>query len=445
MGLWRGCWGGFLARSIHKMAARPIAIDLFAGCGGMSLGLEAAGFDVALAVEFDAIHALVHHYNFPYCHTLCRDIAKVTRTDIYAALQANGYMGEIDLIAGGPPCQGFSHIGKRQLDDPRNALVFEYVRIIAEIRPKYFIFENVPGIASGEHRHFLSELIREFKTIGYCVTTPVKILDASAFDAPQKRKRLILLGSRADVRQADYPKHTYRGGSANDMDIFADETHACANVGAALADLSAIPVFTGTDGGIPSGQLHYENYRERYAPIPSGIFSNCHTRATSGLVFGHIGSVHTLNSIERFAQTAPGSVEPTSRFFKLAENGLCNTLRAGTSSDKGAYTAPRPIHYAQPRCISVREAARLHTFPDWFQFHRTIWHGFREIGNAVVPALAKALGNAVAEALGIDATRPIPCRTLAPVADGLLEYNMSQASNYWGIADTVIAKRRRVA
>ena len=115
---------------------RPISIDLFAGCGGISLGLEAAGFDIAAAVEFNAIHALVHHFNFPYSVSLCQDISELKTDELLTSIGAKGFDGEVDLVAGGPPCQGFSHIGKRQLDDPRNSLVFDYLRIIKDIQPK---------------------------------------------------------------------------------------------------------------------------------------------------------------------------------------------------------------------------------------------------------------------------------------------------------------------
>ena len=170
----------------------------------------------------------------------------------------------------------------------------------------------------------------------------------------------------------------------------------------------------------------------------------CHRRGVKETVYGHIGSKHTEKSITRFDTTEPGTVEKTSRFFKLSSSGLCNTLRAGTASDKGAYTAPRPIHYSVPRCITVREAARLHTFPDWFRFHGTIWHGFREIGNAVIPLLAKKLGDQVVEALGID-TKKLPTYVLDPVDEKYLKYNMGQASTYWDIPADVIPKRKRLA
>lgn len=426
------------------MSKRPIAIDLFAGCGGMSLGLEAAGFDVALAIEFDAVHSLVHHFNFPYCTTICRDISKVGSSEILENLESKSYGTEVDLIAGGPPCQGFSHIGKRQIDDPRNSLVFEYLRIISEIKPKYFIFENVPGIATGTHRKFLLELINEFESIGYSVQKPVEILDASEFGAPQKRKRLILIGSRSDVKTASYPKITYEDATKAIGNLFFDHLSDFITSSDAISDLEKIDVFINKDEGVPISRLNYGEKRENYSISPSGIFSKCHKRSVTDLVYGHIGSVHIQQSIDRFAETEAGKVEPKSRFFKLSATGLCNTLRAGTNSDRGAFTAPRPIHYSKPRCITVREAARLHTFPDWFQFHRTIWHGFREIGNAVIPALSKELGSSVIEALGINPSG-LKTRVLEEMPDYLLSYSMSQASKYWGIADDTIPKRKRLS
>ncbi|MFM7578434.1 MAG: DNA cytosine methyltransferase, partial [Microcystaceae cyanobacterium] len=186
----------------------------------------------------------------------------------------------------------------------------------------------------------------------------------------------------------------------------------------------------------------YINHRQKYAMAPSDVFQFCHYRFHRGIVYGHLGSLHTQDSRARFAITKPGTIEPKSRFWKLSADGFCNTLRAGTNRDKGAYTAPRPIHYALPRCITIREAARLHTFPDWFQFHRTIWHGFREIGNAVIPVLAKELGSSILKFLEID-PKKLPRSELKPVEESILTYNLSQASAYWEISDNIIPKRKR--
>lgn len=406
---------------------RPIAIDLFAGCGGMSLGLEASGFDIIAAVEIDPIHALIHHLNFPHTKTICQDIRNLNTDILKNILQEKGVKKDLDLVAGGPPCQGFSAMGKRQLDDPRNSLVFEYLRVIKHLKPKYFIFENVPGMTTGKHQQFLQELINEFEKIDYQITKPVQIVDASLFGAPQRRKRLILLGSRQDVQPLNYPL----------------ETEEFNDVASAIADLNSIPPFIGKNKGIEAEKLDYSGFRVNFALQPQGIYSLCHQRQTDKLIYNHIGSNHTEKSQNRFQHVSPGKIDQVSRFLKLSPTGLCNTLRAGTARDKGAYTAARPIHYQQPRCITVREAARLHTFPDWFLFHETIWHGFREIGNAVIPLLAKTVGDEIINLLQIDINQ-IEVKKIDPPSKDLMTYNMEQASIYWKVSSDIIPKRKKM-
>jgi DNA (cytosine-5)-methyltransferase 1 len=131
-----------------------------------------------------------------------------------------------------------------------------------------------------------------------------------------------------------------------------------------------------------------------------------------------------------------------SRFYKLALDGICNTLRAGTASDRGAFTSPRPIHPVYPRCISVREAARLHSYPDWFRFHRTIWHGFRQIGNSVPPLLGRAVGARIAEALGVVPCKPTEVLELGP--EELAAFNMKQAADHFSVSPKVIPPRKRL-
>ena len=414
---------------------RPIAIDLFSGCGGMSLGLEAAGFDIAVAVEVDPIHSLIHHVNFPYTATICKDIKQLNSQEIIDALTKQGFQNEIELIAGGPPCQGFSQMGKRQLDDPRNSLIFEYVRIVSELKPKYFIFENVPGLVSGKQKKFLQELIFKFEAIDYSIAQPIKILDASLYGAPQKRKRLILIGSRNNLKKISYPAETHGNKADNNLKKLV-------TVNEAISDLAIHPAFTNGDEGIAPNKLDYKGFRQNYCPSPQGLFSLCHKRKINPRVYGHLGSKHQDTSIKRFELTEPGKTEKISRLFKLSSNSLCNTLRAGTARDKGSYTAPRPIHYSEPRCITVREAARLHTFPDWFQFHNTIWHGFREIGNSVIPLLAKSLGDSTIEALEINPD-DLETKILARMDRKYLSFNIIEASEYWQVSEDVIPKRKR--
>ena len=164
---------------------KPIGVDLFAGAGGLSLGFEQAGFHIAAAIEYDPIHAATHEYNFPDCSTICRSVADIDGDYIRAHSKIG--KADVDVVFGGAPCQGFSMIGKRALDDPRNGLVYHFVRIVSELKPKYFIFENVRGLTVGEHKKFLSEIIAEFKAEGYKVQEDYQVLNAVNFRSEERR------------------------------------------------------------------------------------------------------------------------------------------------------------------------------------------------------------------------------------------------------------------
>jgi DNA (cytosine-5)-methyltransferase 1 len=189
----------------HNEPTRPIAVDLFAGAGGMSLGFEQAGFRVAAAVEIDPIHACVHKFNFPDCTVIPRSVRDLTGQMIR---ETAGIRGKVEVVCGGAPCQGFSLIGKRILDDPRNSLVKDFVRIVSELDAEYFVFENVKGLTVGTHRRFLDELIESFEEIGYSVRLPWAVLNAVSYGVPQDRKRLFLLGSKKGNRIPFYPEAT---------------------------------------------------------------------------------------------------------------------------------------------------------------------------------------------------------------------------------------------
>jgi DNA (cytosine-5)-methyltransferase 1 len=150
---------------------------------------------------------------------------------------------------------------------------------------------------------------------------------------------------------------------------------------------------------------------------------------------------HTLISRQRFSAAREGENEPVSRFYKLPSNGIANTLRAGTDSARGAFTSPRPIHYLYPRCITVREMARLHGFPDWFRFHITKWHGARQVGNAVPPPLARAVAECLIAALGHQPEKP--AKILALGDPSLLRLNMAEASRFWGVSVPIGRRDRK--
>lgn len=408
---------------------RPIGIDLFSGVGGLSLGFEQAGFDVRAAVEIDPVHAAAHKFNFPNCAVIPKSVVGLTAMEIRRA--AGIGKERVDVVFGGAPCQGFSLIGQRALNDPRNMLVREFVRIVGELDASYFVFENVKGLTLGRHRKFLDELIEEFEAMGYIVERDWKVLNASCFGVPQDRERLILLGAKRGRRLPKYPEPSTRPAGSK-----------------VLANKPESPTVQDALGDLPDAEqfeelLHSDSVKAANWGYPTTYAQElrCQTRAAwhfgyrrewdPSILTASIRTEHSEISRRRFRETEPGTVEPISRFYRLPPDGVSNTLRAGTDSARGAFTSPRPIHYEKARCITVREMARLHGFPDWFRFHETKWHGARQIGNAVPPPLARAIAGKVMEALGVRPERPQ--ETLELNQSDLLKMGMAEAASYWGV------------
>lgn len=424
-----------------QILSRPIAVDLFAGAGGMTLGFEQAGFDVLASVEIDPIHCAVHEFNFPFWKIFCKSIADITAEEI----RANSCIGdrEIDVVFGGPPCQGFSLIGKRVFDDPRNALISHYIKLVLELQPKFFVLENVKGMTVGKHQEFISIIINEFEEHGYQVCQEYKVLNASEYGVPQNRERLFLLGSRQGLELPKYPKPITKPVKSK---------KACFN-----NQLSTSPTVWDAIGDLPEVENYIELFEQDWAIANFGKPSNYgkHLRGfvsanndysyprqyDSRILTSSLRTKHSLESIKRFESTPYGKTESVSRFLKLDPQGICNTLRAGTPSNRGAFTSARPIHPFTPRCITVREAARLHSYPDWFRFHTTKWHGFRQVGNSVPPLLAKAVASEIIKALGLFSEKPRVVQKLGNKK--FLMFDMSQAAHYYGVDPHIIEPRTK--
>ena len=214
---------------------RPIGVDLFAGAGGMSLGFEQAGFDVAASVEYDPIHCAIHEFNFPDCAAICRSVADIDGAHIRSRSRIADR--QVDVVFGGAPCQGFSMIGKRALDDPRNSLVHHFVRLVVDLKSSYFVFENVRGLTVGPHKKFLEEIIREFQNNGYRMIDRYQVLNAANYGVPQDRRRLFLIGARHNNPLSSYPNPTHEpvlNGKCDTGNLFLRKTP---NVWSALSDL----------------------------------------------------------------------------------------------------------------------------------------------------------------------------------------------------------------
>ncbi len=420
---------------------RPIGVDLFAGAGGMSLGFEQAGFDVVAAVEIDPVHCAVHKFNFPNCAIMPRSVVGLKGSEIRLAAGIGNRA--VDVVFGGAPCQGFSMIGQRVLDDPRNALVQEFLRIVSELEAKSFVFENVKGLTVGRHRQFLDEFVEIAQGLGYEIRLPWQVLNASHFGTPQNRERLILYGAKRKSHLPHYPEAI---------------SHPADGRGKLNPNLPLGPSVADALGDLPNAESFEElcfsdTVRTRAWGKPSAYASElrCTTNDAwhfsyvrnwdPSLLTGSIRTEHTDISRRRFSETKGGQTEPISRFYKLSAQGLSNTLRAGTDGARGAFTSPRPIHPEHNRCVTVREMARLHGYPDWFRLHETKWHGARQIGNSVPPPLARAVAAELIASLGYVPSRPF--ETLELGSTVLLGLTVSQAAAHFGIAAPTSKRDRK--
>lgn len=412
--------------TIRDIEARPVAVDLFAGAGGLSLGMEQAGFDVACAVEYDAIHAATHIYNFPDTDVLVASASDVTADAIRERTRVGAR--RVSLVAGGPPCQGFATIGKRALEDPRNRLVLDFVRLASELDTDYFVFENVKGMTMGHARRVIEEVIETAGELGYDVVAPYRVLNAKDFRVPQSRERLFVMGHRRGLPAPRYP-------------VAVLETITCETAFEGLPDLDAFEALVEGDA-VPFA------FPEPVSPYarsmrPSSVEDWHHGRPRvwdRSTLTSSCRTLHTPEIAARFAATREGRAEPVSNFFRLPRHGIANTLRAGTDAKRGSFTSPRPIHYEHPRCVSVREMARLHGFPDWFRTHVTKAHGARQIGNAVPPPLARAVAGEFMRAIGYV---PRPVAEPLPLGDeALLSLTAEAACERFGV-DNLVGTRDR--
>jgi DNA (cytosine-5)-methyltransferase 1 len=346
-------------------------VDLFCGCGGFSLGAHAAGLSPVAAFDCDPILTSSFQYNFPNTKLVLADLSKLSGQEISRAVGGN-----VDGVFGGPPCQAFSEIGRRRARDPRRNLVGDFFRLVSELRPSFFLMENVRGLG---YRHARTLLERNINLVAdqYEIIGPV-ILDAADYGAATRRPRLFVLG---------YDPNRCDRISTSDLEVIKI---APTTVRAAIGDLLSAKMIA-DDRGFDVWQICARGRPSSYAS---------RLRTVDRTFTGHRSTVHTREVVARFRSVSPGSVDLIGRHPKLAWDGQCPTLRAGTGNDKGSYQSVRPIHPDQPRVISVREAARIQGFPDRFRFHPTIWHSFRMIGNSVSPIVSEAVFQLLAKKVG---------------------------------------------
>lgn len=372
------------------MAARRHAtvVDLYSGCGGFSLGGELAGFHSLAAIDIDPTLQSAYRKNFPTAKAVQASVADL---DASAWKQLIGKVRP-DAVIGGPPCQGFSWIGKRRKNDPRNTLLDHFYRNVMLLRPKFFIMENVLGLLDETNEEILSHAIdkvrRHYKVVG-----PFTV-NASHFGAATIRRRVVVIGYDPDdvspltagMLVPREPKNLITVRDAiGDLPSPIDDPNDADNFGWAK--------FTSKSANRASTYAR----KMRKAPRPGLGWSEAIERQKSGFVSGLIATRHSKAVARRYTLIPGGKSDAKTKSYRLEWDGQCPTLRAGTDRDKGAFQAVRPLHPGKGRVITVREAARLQGFPDWFVFHPTKWHSFRMIGNSVSPAVSEGLMSRIAE------------------------------------------------
>ena len=364
----------------------PIVIDVFCGVGGLSLGAARAGFTVRGAIDNDAHAMAAHRRNFPATIHLSSDVAMIDGNAMRDQFEigANELLG----VIGGPPCQGFSNIGRRDHMDKRNELFVDFFRIVSELEPAFFVAENVPGIMrSGNDA--IREKAYSYVERRYVVLDPIPVA-AHDYGAPTTRTRMFFIGYRPDMvdgleREQFLPTRPV-------------ETVRVKNALAGLP-FKVDPRWQNESEGWRivrcTGEGHYHSRLHGHIPPGVGDPVALHRLKTENRASGTIGTLHSEPVTARYKVLKAGETDRISKAQRLDPNGFCPTIRAGTGPDFGSYQAVRPIHPSSPRVITPREASRLQGFPDWFTFSHTKWHSFRQIGNSVSPIVAERLLNVI--------------------------------------------------
>lgn len=379
-------------------------IDLFAGAGGLSCGLEQAGFIPVLANEMVEQFAHTYQINHPETKIVVGDVRNVDEKELHGLVEK---YGEIDLIAGGPPCQGFSvNAPVRSLDDPRNHLFEEYLRIVREIRPKAVLIENVPGIVSLGKGTVVEQIHKALEEMGYKVNH--RILFAGHYGVPQLRFRTIIIGVRNYSGEILFPQPEYY---ATAVANFQKAKELCyyltpmdelllkpkVTVKDAIGDLPVL------EGGEKATEYDYPiepecDYQRKLREGSSRITSHWCSRLSdiNRERLEHIpvgGSWRDIpyDLLPKGLQRARRS-DHTKRYGRLNPDELCSTVLTKCDPHWGSF-----FHPEQPRVISVREAARIQSFPDKYQFTGSMTEQYEQVGNAVPPLLAKAVGTCIKE------------------------------------------------
>lgn len=354
------------------MSIKNSVIDLFSGVGGLSLGFRMAGYDVLMANEIDFSIADAYKKNHPETKMINADITSVDISAIFAP-----YKDRVDVVIGGPPCQGFSQKGKRKtINDPRNFLFRYFFEVVKYVSPKFFVIENVPNILTAEDGYFKQEIAELFSSIGYNINS--KVLNAADYGVPQNRHRAFIVGNRFEL-DFQFPQPVGKKVTIWD----------------AISDLNYLNSGEGEETSAYRFPPHSE-YQRRL-------------RGDSKLVHNHIATKHSLLALKKLELIPPEgdkSALPKELLTKSIYSGTWCRMRTQEQSVTitTRFDTPSSGQFTHPflnRAITVREAARIQSFPDDFVFYGSKGSQMKQVGNAVPPLLANAIAKTIKTYLGV--------------------------------------------
>jgi DNA (cytosine-5)-methyltransferase 1 len=393
------------------MTPELTAIDLFAGAGGLSEGLREAGFGSLYANEVIPTYARTYAANHPNTIVDGRDVRDVDAASVRRRLGLK--KGELDLIAGGPPCQGFSiNAPRRSSEDRRNHLFREYLRFVEEFKPRAVLIENVPGLVSFANGGTLDAIIKSLEELGYAAD--VQILYAPHYGVPQTRWRTIVIG----LRDGGNPLSAFPDAKRDaPMRINFTSKFGGRPIVAMPGSLSLPPHTTVSDAisdlpALKNGELGAA--LKEYGSSPQNSYQQA-LRAGSEGVRNHEAPRLSAINMERLSYIPAGGnwtdipftllpkgmqaarrSDHTKRYGRVAPDGLASTILTKCDPHWGAY-----FHYEQDRAFTIREAARIQSFPDTFIFTGSKVEQYEQVGNAVPPLLAAAVGQSISASLGV--------------------------------------------
>lgn len=384
-----------------KKTTMPTALSLFSGCGGFCEGMKTAGFDIRAAVEMDRYACETYRHNFPSTPLIEGDVHEFLKP---RSSDLKKYrLNDLDVVFGGPPCQGYSQIGTRRLDDERNELYLQYTRIVEKLRPRVFLMENVPNMVLLNKGYFRKLITEEFAAIGYSNVVVLRV-SAADYGVPQLRQRVIFVGTR-DEDAFSFDMESFCSAVLDSLKVRKHVT-----VREALDDLPAEVVHSGEVMTYPAvkapsrfqkmmrldhGLAQYSKTIKRQRGMGQGdvVLHNHHTKE----IQARRANLISLLEAGKKADSLPKEIwdgKRPEKWRRLHPDEPSYTILAHMHRDLSEW-----VHPYLNRWITVREAARLQSFHDGFVFQGSEWQQLKQIGNAVPPLMGHALGVLAQEVL----------------------------------------------